>query len=251
MGRHIGLVGPKHSGKTTAGEFLVERMGYKKIALADPLKDHAVAMINTFNTRVGLPEIDRQFMADHKDEVFVPFLQWLGTDYGRVFLKTPDRWINAFLDQSYSSVDPVVCDDIRFPNEADALSDNGFLIVRLIRDPSDRLESLLRAGVNPDVHGHASETELSNIKPDLIVRVDGGIDVLNASMLWCVTFQQAVQEFFRMQAQVPYFHYTDVQLAESIELIRSLQESRSLVQIQIEDPVYAHVWNTFEDLTNV
>lgn len=203
MGRHIGLVGPKHSGKTTAGNYLVSK-GYVKIALADPLKDLAVQMLNTFHEDEGLPRINREFLDTHKDEVFVPFLQWLGSDYGRDFLHSPDRWINKFLKETYSSPQPIVCDDIRFPNEAETLHDNGFLIVKLVRLPSARKRSLTAAGVDPATADHQSETHIEKIVPDLMLYPGEGVDSLYKHLDWCVAFQKLCAELTEMSAYVPY-----------------------------------------------
>jgi hypothetical protein len=250
MGRHIGLVGPKHSGKTTAAEYLVNELGYNKIALADPLKNNAVSMINTFNREHGLPEIDRAFLDAHKDEVFVPFLQWLGTEYGRKFLRTPERWINVFLNESYASTFPVVCDDIRFPNEADTLRENGFLIVKLVRDEGERQESLLRSGVPSDVHAHASETELEKIVPDIIVYTDTGVRKLCAAVLWCTSLQTRVAEFYDKQSRQPYFVYTGEQLHDDIKHIAALVQMRSSINVALINPKYKSIWETFQSLTD-
>lgn len=203
MGRHIGLVGPKHSGKTTAGNYLIGK-GYVKIALADPLKNLAVKMINTFHAEEGLPPIDRAFLDAHKDEVFVPFLQWLGSEYGRDFLHSPGRWINKFLAQTYSSEQPVVCDDIRFENEADTLRSNGFLIVGIVRQPWARLQSLAQAGVDPETANHQSETRLRSIQADLVINPLEGGTSLSDHLDWCVAFQNLCAELTEMSAYVPY-----------------------------------------------
>lgn len=203
MGRHIGLVAPKHAGKTTAGNYLVEQLSYTKIALADPLKNTAVDMINTFHKNEGLPPIDRAFLDKHKDEVFVPFLQWLGTDYGREFLHTEYRWINKFLSASVASPDRVVCDDIRFINEANILRDNGFLIVKLLRPAKDRAASLKAAGINLWIQGHKSETEVEQIVPDIWLQSDT-VAELQSGIHWCVEFQTLCNEMMVMAAHVPH-----------------------------------------------
>lgn len=206
MGRHIGLVGPKHSGKSTAAQHLVRQYGFQRIALADPLKNLAVDMINTFHREEGMPEIDRAYLDAHKDEVFVPFLQWLGSEYGRQFHHTPTRWIDKFLAQSYSSPVPVVCDDVRFPNEADTLRDNGFLIVKIVRNPYARASSLRNAGVSNDVHSHQSETNIELITPDIVIspaESEEAGDLCN-HIDWCIKFQQACAELTEMTAYVPY-----------------------------------------------
>ena len=206
MGRHIGLVGPKHSGKSTAAQHLVRAHGFQRIALADPLKNLAVEMVNIFHAQEGLPAIDRAYLDAHKDEVFVPFLQWLGSEYGREFHNTPTRWIDKFLAHSYASPVPVVCDDVRFPNEADTLRDNGFLIVKIARRVDARMASLAAAGVPTDVHAHQSETAIAAIVPDIIIapeEMEGARD-LCTHIDWCVAFQQACADLTEMSAYVPY-----------------------------------------------
>lgn len=250
MGRHLGLVGPKHSGKTTAAEYLVHELGYRKIALADPLKNIAVDMINTFNEAQGLPLINRAFLDEHKDEVFVPFLQWLGTNYGRKFLRTPDRWINRFLHDSYSSPEPVVCDDIRFPNEADSLRESGFLIVKLVRDEGERQESLRRSGVSADVHSHASETELENIVPDVIIYTDHGVERLCAAVLWCKHLQERVRSFSERRGIAPYFQPTQDDMKAEVAQIYALRKARAGINVELINPMYISVWSAFEVLTD-
>jgi hypothetical protein len=207
-------------------------------------------MLNVFNTRHGLPAIDREFLKVHKDEVFVPFLQWLGTDYGREFLRTPDRWINAFLSESMSSEAPVVCDDIRYPNEADALRENGFLIVKLVRDEGERQESLLRAGVPADVHSHTSETHLEQIVPDVIIYTDTGVEKLCAAVLWCKHLQQRTRDLYEKQARTPYFVRTGAELMDDIAQVGALVEARRHITVSLISPMYQRMWQTFEDLTS-
>lgn len=179
---NIGFVGPKHSGKTTASKVLVDALDYTRLALADPLKNAAVNAMNSINADLGIPIIvNRTYLDDHKDEVFVPFLQWLGTEYGREFFGTPRRWIDMFLDHA-SRFAPVVCDDVRYVNEGDALREAGFTLIRIQRDETMRQASLRAAGVNPDTMSHKSETELSQIRCDYTIYASSG----PASLKWDV-----------------------------------------------------------------
>lgn len=175
---HIAFCAPKHSGKSTCAQHLVQSYGYSRLALADPVKNSAVAAINAVHDLWGIPPIDRAFLDAHKDEVFVPFLQWLGTEYGRRYYGTPTRWIDLFLQATLAVTDTggrVVCDDVRYQNEADALRAAGFTIIKIVRSPEERRRSLMDANLDPSIMEHASETELTSILPDIYFYADKGV----------------------------------------------------------------------------
>lgn len=163
----IALIGPKHSGKTTAATIAVEQHDFVKLALADPLKDSAVVMLNAWLVHMNRePFMTRELLDKHKDEYFVPLLQWLGTEWARQFLMAPTIWIDAFLASAEAAERPVVCDDCRYLNEANALSEAGFVTVRIKR-PEDERQASLNAANAGGILGHASETELEQIETDL------------------------------------------------------------------------------------
>ena len=243
MGRHIGLVGPKHSGKSTSAEFLVQSYGFVRESLAGPLKDDAVEMINTFNRRHGLPGINRDYLDRHKDEVFVPFLQWLGTEYGREFLKTPSRWTDLFLSRAYASEKPVVCDDVRFINEADILRANGFLIIKINRSDWAREQSLTEAGVDPSTALHTSETELNKIVPDLGIHpLSTRLYDLYAHLRWCMDFHKACQQLTDILSFVPYQSAPGFN-ADFSEMVEMLFTHRAGLDITIESDTYKTMWD--------
>ena len=175
----IAIVGEMHSGKTTLANALVEQHGFVRLGLADPLKDAACGMLTSFidaharyfpdrwdgllGKRVVLP-IDRQEIEDGKS-IFRPFLQWLGTEFAREYLGNANCWLNIFEETllgDYFEAD-VVCDDVRFPNEADYLRDLGFDIIRIHRNEKERL-----ASIGSSAHcTHQSETMLDKITVDL------------------------------------------------------------------------------------
>jgi hypothetical protein len=172
--KHVALVAPMHSGKTTLANLLVER-GYTRIALADELKDIAAGLLNAFVLAYApelpaLIKIDRQEIENNK-EVYRPFLQWFGSDFVRHHLLAESFWLDRFKDRFHNTELPVVCDDVRFPNEAFALSALGFEIVRLIRPEEDRLASIVSnssEGARTAL-SHASETECARITADRTV----------------------------------------------------------------------------------
>lgn len=179
---HTAIVGTMHSGKSTLASLLVGRYGYTRMGLADEVKYAAMDMLNEFLHiyRDSFPDrwdglcgkriiinIDRQEIEDSKG-VFRPFLQWLGTDFARQYLKNDACWIEMFSKkvQAHGMSGPIVCDDVRFPNEADALRELGFRIVRIRRPEEERIASILASGGSLDALTHASESDVSSIRVD-------------------------------------------------------------------------------------
>jgi hypothetical protein len=173
---NIALVGPQRSGKSTVAEVLVSEYGYGRISLADPVKDACLWACNEFlfhniglfpdrwdglqGKEIPLP-IDRQELEDAKD-IFRPLLQWWGTDFARRYLKNDNVWIEMFLDRVKHALGPIVCDDVRFPNEASALKEAGFTIIRIERPEEARLAEITNVGSLR----HESETALDAISAD-------------------------------------------------------------------------------------
>lgn len=118
--------------------------------------------------------VSEKIMRERKDDVFVPMLQWFGTNFVREFLGLREFWIDEFFRYADQCGSPIVCDDVRFPNEAEALRDK-FIIVRIYRPEKDRLASLGNANYDPN---HPSERELEKIIPDYTIFNDGSIDDL-------------------------------------------------------------------------
>lgn len=180
---NIALVGPRKSGKSTAAEALINA-GYTRLSLADPVKDAAVSMVNRFwfdemdsDTRECFSRDD--INADKA--VFRPLLEWIGSTFGRDYLGTPDRWINMFRDRAQRTPGPIVCDDVRFPNEAEALREMGFLIVWVNRREKEREESLAEAG--EPMGRMPSEATLLSINPDFMIFNNRTVDDLHRLVL--------------------------------------------------------------------
>jgi hypothetical protein len=159
----LALIGPLGVGKTTVANILVEHRGYTRIPFARAVKQDCADMLNfivqqhkvqsgwnTYPSRITVDTIE-QF----KTDVFGPLLQWYGTDFWRNFMDEPEHWIARWSQDVRNVNRPVVVDDCRFLNEAEALSALDFSIVRLFR-PS----ALSRDARSTQ---HASETEQRSI----------------------------------------------------------------------------------------
>lgn len=167
----IGLVGKMCAGKTSIAKALAEKHGYARLSLAYEVKEDAAAMLSywldVYSNHVSpLQRVDIDVAWIEKNKgILRPFLQWLGTEWGRQLVGPETIWIDRFLLRVSKVTLPVVCDDLRFLNEADALRKAGFVIVRVVRDESERRASAGSQGID----GHASETEQQAISADIII----------------------------------------------------------------------------------
>lgn len=138
----IALIGTKHTGKTTFARTLEEYYGFTRLAFADPIKLSLIHAINAFLVDQGLPPT--MSLADLRDqkESFRLGLQWFGTDIVRNLCARPDHWVKNLLARldaieahahDEGRLPAIVIDDVRFANEADALRQRGFTLVRLVR----------------------------------------------------------------------------------------------------------------------
>lgn len=166
-------------GKTTCADYLVERHGYARYALADPIK-----------------EVARSYFGwdGAKDERGRRLLQQIGST-GRAYdpalwLKRFDAWLagrnareetpgsrgdrDAALATLRAERGPVVVDDLRLLAEAEHLRRRGFHVV-LVQRPG-------RAATEDSLSRHETETELAHADPDLVIVNDGTIGDLHAKL---------------------------------------------------------------------
>jgi len=181
---NIALVGPRKSGKSTAAEALIAA-GYTRLSLADPVKDAAMVMVNAFTRSFHVDTMTDCFDRgdiEYSKATFRPLLEWIGSTFGRDYLQTPDRWIDMFRNRLDYTPGPIVCDDVRFPNEAEALREMGFLIVRVERPHAAWIDSLYEAGENPH-DAMESEKFLSEVRCDIGLYNHGTVDDLQRRVL--------------------------------------------------------------------
>jgi len=194
------IIGKMTSGKTTLATHLVENFGFKKLALADKLKEIVNAfdqpnmttqkIIQTFVSRyIHLTDAEYQnlvYAIDNTrripDEKPKPRrrLQYLGTEGGRKTVRNT-IWIDILTAQ-LKPYGRYVIDDVRFPNEFQAFYNIGFTPVKLVVSPETQEERLVRlyGNYDPAILKHDSETGYDLIKVDLRYQInnDGPLDHL-------------------------------------------------------------------------
>jgi hypothetical protein len=133
----IGLVGRAGAGKTTVANHLEAEWAFESIAFADPILAMALALFD--DAGVGAEWAVERALKDQP----VPTLgvsyrriaQTLGTAWGRQTIGD-DLWLRVAaskLQRARLHQASVVISDVRFPNEAQWLLEQGGLLVRVTR----------------------------------------------------------------------------------------------------------------------
>lgn len=152
----IGLSGYAQTGKDTVAQHLVEKYGYTRIAFADPIREALYALDPVITDIAELPGMRLAWLVDRLGWEFLKqdsgqtreLLQRMGTEVARNQWGQ-NFWVDLAMKKA-NSIDKVVITDVRFPNEYDAIIENGGQVWRVSRP-----------GVTA-VNGHASETSLDN-----------------------------------------------------------------------------------------
>lgn len=157
----IGIVaGHMGSGKTEVAKRLISEHNFAKVSFAAPLKRMVSSLLRDAAASPSM--IDDMINGDAK-ELRIPLfgdksarelMQTLGSEWGRDIVDT-DLWVNIGMNnvsdmicQGYS----VVIDDVRFPNEVDAIVQMGGVIIYLDRETTEEYNQLPEA-----ITGHQSE----------------------------------------------------------------------------------------------
>lgn len=189
----VGIAGLKHSGKSTMGDRLAEKHGYRVHSFARPLKEAAATIFNltpeqiegdlkeTMDKRylfTGLdPATGEQMTQKGNDEAawwvrpsdgetYPKFLTprlimtTLGTEWGRRL--HGNVWVSACLNQIPREGNHCIT-DCRFENEIIAVQDAGGIVVRLVRGEL--------------ATSHASEAELVGLDMSLFDYVIDNSDI--------------------------------------------------------------------------
>lgn len=151
----IAIAGRMASGKTTLAKALAKHWEGEILSLGGKVKEVGKDLF-------GMVEKDR------------PLLQQIGMKMREI---RPDVWIdymNRTIDEDFAAdkYDVAIVDDVRFINEAEKLSAQGWRIVRLHIEEDLQRERLERTYPDWEVHwdnrADPSETEVSQIPEDYI-----------------------------------------------------------------------------------
>ena len=169
----IGLAGKSGSGKDVVADYIGERYGYRKIAVADAIRDEVADYL--YETLPDdMPEhIKAQAVSGVYDKPTTQFfrvmLQWWGTEYRRS--TDPDYWVNI-LKEKISKMDFVVVSDVRLPIEVDAIHEAG-----------GEVWFVERPGVAPvGLPGHLTEVALDGVTFDRTITNDKSLADLRAKV---------------------------------------------------------------------
>lgn len=124
----IGFAGRAGAGKTTAAQHLVQHHGFERVRFAGPLKAMMRALGCTEEEVDGArKEMPCDLLGGRTPR---QAMQWLGTEWGREMI-APDLWTRAW-EYAAAGKPRVVVDDVRFPNEVEAVRRLGGVVVQLV-----------------------------------------------------------------------------------------------------------------------
>ena len=130
----VALCGVKGSGKSYCAKYLSEKYGYQVIKFASPIKDMLRALGLTNDQLEGnMKEASTSLLCGHSARWA---MQSLGTEWGRKCIDE-NFWVNLWVRKAERSLGlglPVVVDDLRFSNEAQAVRDLDGLILQVLKE---------------------------------------------------------------------------------------------------------------------
>jgi hypothetical protein len=136
--RVIGFTGPAGAGKSTAAGLLVRKWCASSLPFARPLKTMLTAFGVPHENLYGTPEQKAEpldLLCGHSAR---HAMQTLGTAWGRAL--GPDLWVRAWQREAHVALRlgaTIVVDDVRFPNEAEAVRAMGGTIIQIVRSPAE------------------------------------------------------------------------------------------------------------------
>jgi hypothetical protein len=192
---NIGIVGRARAGKDTAGRFFVDGHGYRRVALADPLKEAALALdpiveVDGSYDYYRLSENVAEFGWERakEDAEVRRTLQYLGAAMRAV---DPEIWLRAALAKAQEANEqgvPVVITDVRYRNEAASLVRAGFHLIHINRPGIPQLD-------------HESERDLGPEDARYMVQNDGDLARLDEQLerIWDEIYAvESVRHFARL-----------------------------------------------------
>jgi len=194
----MGFVGASGAGKTSIAQTLVEHHGFHRLHMGQPIKDMLGAFGLSELELQGSPEIrsaPAQALAGRSPRFA---MQTLGTEWGREMISKTiwaDHLRRRLESLREEHTNWIVVDDLRFPEDFEAIKDAGGVIVRIIRpaaegDPSwpEKLarkiawlrNPLRKLGLNVD---HSTEVHWRTAPATFEILNDGSLEATAAQLL--------------------------------------------------------------------
>lgn len=165
-GNRIAFYGPMCSGKTYMADYVAQNLDFTKLGFGMKLK----AIVKDI------------FGVEGKNEEARKILQTFADDCKKY---DPLVFTKHFL-LAANQYERIVCDDMRFVQEADHLRNNGFVLIKVTVPENIRQERIdsLYGYSNAALHQHGSETEYLKIVPDFEIRSQSPKDIAGLAQLW-------------------------------------------------------------------
>jgi len=164
----IGLSGPAHSGKSTVAKHLIHDHKWQKVSFASPIK-----------TMIGALGVSPSALYGNEKNESCPELLGRSARYGMQTLGDwgrsihPDLWVEHLRMNAMPLLHAgkcLVCDDVRYANEATAIRELGGVIVQIKPSYEGYNASACANG------SHSSEAGLHEDDVDFVLENAGSID---------------------------------------------------------------------------
>ena len=187
----IGICGLIGSGKDTIADYLVNIHEFRRDSFAATLKDACAAVFGwdrdmlegrTRSSREWREQPD-EWWSRRLGRAITPryILQYWGTEVCRQGFHD-DIWIASLENKLRSTRDDVVISDCRFPNEIEAIRNQGGYVVRVVRGPDPEWFECAKQQPEkmPELFPgvHASEYSWAATRFDRVIQNNGSLDDL-------------------------------------------------------------------------
>uniref|UniRef100_A0A6C0JEY2 Uncharacterized protein n=1 Tax=viral metagenome TaxID=1070528 RepID=A0A6C0JEY2_9ZZZZ len=153
----IAIIGKLCSGKSTCAKYLIDKYDYTCLSFGEPVKRYAKEIF-------GLETKNRVIIQD-----FAQKIKEIDND---VWIKYLIRKLDNL------QTDKIVIDDLRFPNEYNALKNKGFIFIKLIISEEKQKERIINT--YPDsFNTHIERTKNISESYTNVLKSDYVIDVTN------------------------------------------------------------------------
>lgn len=169
----VAICGYKRSGKDTIADYLAFKYNFKKMHIADPMKDVCAILFNLNYDQLhgDLKDVKdvtwgvtpRRIMQFFGTELMQNEIQGLLPDVGRTF------WIRSLCSKIKNQSTPIVIPDVRFHHEINALRHEFKNCVKLIKVINNRVEQ---------TDDHVSEKQWLEMQEDTIILNNGAYNDL-------------------------------------------------------------------------